>query len=71
MNKKYFFQLIFLFLSVFFSAQEKKILFIGNSLAYYFDMPQMLEKMFNENNTVNYKIAQITLPGIQLEHHVL
>lgn len=70
MNKKYFFQLIFLFVSVFFSAQEKKILFIGNSLTYYFDMPQMLEKMLNENNTVGYKITQVTLSGIQLEHHV-
>lgn len=70
MNKKYFFQLVFLFLSVFFNAQERKILFIGNSLTYHFDMPQMLEKMLNENNTIRYKIVQVTSSGTQLEHHV-
>jgi len=33
-------------------------------------MPQMLEKMLNENTTFSYKIVQVTSPGTQLEHHV-
>ena len=33
-------------------------------------MPQMLEKMLNENNTISYKITQVTSPGTQLEHHI-
>ncbi|MEY8761082.1 hypothetical protein [Chryseobacterium tongliaoense] len=52
-------------------SQEKKILFIGNSLTYYYDMPKMLEKMLNEKGDKTYKVTQVTFPGIQLEQHII
>lgn len=70
MNKIKFFQLIFLLLGALLGAQEKKILFIGNSLTYYYDMPKMLEKMMNENSNSIYTVTQVTFPGIQLQHHI-
>ncbi|MBK1895144.1 hypothetical protein [Chryseobacterium paridis] len=61
---------IFLGLGVFVFSQEKKILFIGNSLTYYYDMPKMLEKMLNEETGHSYKIIQVTFPGAQLQHQI-
>lgn len=50
-------------------SQEINVLFIGNSLTYYNDMPQMLQKMMNETNP-NIKIDQITFPGMSLNDHL-
>ena len=47
----------------------KKILFIGNSLTYYHDMPVLLQKMFDEKN-IPFKIEQITHPGFSLDGHL-
>lgn len=64
------FLLILLFLGIFSYSQEKNILFIGNSLTYYYEMPKMLEKMLNENGSMVYKVTQVTSPGTQLQQHV-
>lgn len=50
-------------------AEEKNVLFIGNSLTYYNDMPQMLQDMMEETNS-EYNIEQITYPGMPLEGHL-
>lgn len=50
-------------------SKEINVLFIGNSLTYYNDMPQMLQEMMNETNP-NIKIDQITFPGMSLSAHL-
>ena len=52
-------------------SQEKivNVLFVGNSLTYYNEMPQLLQEMLNETNP-NIKIDQITFPGVSLENHI-
>lgn len=56
-----------------FSTEKAKpkisILFIGNSLTYYFDMPITLQKMFDDAK-LNYSVSQSTFPGISLESHL-
>ncbi|MBK6266122.1 hypothetical protein JKA74_13845 [Marivirga sp. S37H4] len=48
---------------------DKKILFIGNSLTYYHDMPLMLAEMMKEKN-LPYSIQQSTYPGYSLQAHL-
>lgn len=50
-------------------SSEINVLFIGNSLTYYNDMPEMLQKMMNETNP-NIKIDHITFPGMSLDAHL-
>ncbi|WP_026838885.1 DUF4886 domain-containing protein [Gillisia sp. JM1] len=50
-------------------TKEINVLFIGNSLTYYNDMPQKLQEMMNETNP-NIKIDQITFPGFSLSAHL-
>lgn len=45
------------------------VLFIGNSLTYFYDMPQTLQMMLNETHP-NIKIDQITFPGQSLSGHL-
>jgi len=45
------------------------VLFVGNSLTYYNDMPQLLQEMLNETDP-NIKIDQITFPGVSLQSHL-
>ena len=59
--KKYYL-ILFLF-SNFLSAQKKQILFIGNSLTYYYDMPKMLSGLLNENYD-NFNVVVLASPGI-------
>ncbi|WGD33933.1 DUF4886 domain-containing protein [Olleya sp. YS] len=51
------------------STEELNVLFIGNSLTFYHDMPQMVQKMLNETNP-NIKIHQSTFPGMFLGWHL-
>jgi len=52
------------------NATEKiNVLFIGNSLTYFFDMPQTVQKMLNETD-LNIKIEQSTFPGQSLSGHL-
>lgn len=51
------------------SSEEINVLFIGNSLTYYNDMPQMLQKMLDETNP-EYNIEQATYPGMSLDGHL-
>lgn len=51
------------------TSEKLNVLFIGNSLTYFYDMPQMLQKMLNETNP-NIKIDQITNPGQSLSGHL-
>lgn len=48
---------------------QKSILFVGNSLTYYNDMPQILQKMFEEQKH-KIKVEQSTYTGINLSEHV-
>lgn len=50
-------------------AEEKNILFIGNSLTYFNDMPQTVQAMLNETDP-NIKIEQSTFPGMSLSWHL-
>lgn len=51
------------------SSEQLNVLFIGNSLTYFYDMPQTLQKMLEETNP-NIKIDQITNPGQSLSGHL-
>lgn len=51
------------------SLKEINVLFIGNSLTYFHEMPQTVQKMVNETNP-NIKIEQITFPGMSLSGHL-
>jgi len=51
------------------SEKEINVLFIGNSLTYFHDMPQMLQTMLNETHP-NINIHQSTFPGMQLDGHL-
>lgn len=52
-------------------AIEKKVnvLFIGNSLTYYHNMPKTLQAMLDEKHS-NYNIEQSTFPGMSLRSHL-
>ena len=49
--------------------REVNVLFIGNSLTYYHQMPETVQKMIDETN-LNIKIEQITYPGMSLSGHL-
>ncbi|CAM1372842.1 SGNH/GDSL hydrolase family protein [Tenacibaculum xiamenense] len=51
------------------SLEERNVLFIGNSLTYYNDMPQILQQMLNETDS-KIKVDQITNPGQSLSGHL-
>ena len=51
------------------TLKEINVLFIGNSLTYFHEMPQTVQKMVNETNP-NIKIEQITFPGMSLSGHL-
>jgi len=50
------------------SSEELNVLFIGNSLTYFYDMPQTLQMMLNETHPY-IKIDQSTFPGLSLAGH--
>lgn len=50
-------------------VQKVNILFIGNSLTYYHDMPKMVKQMLDEKST-HYLIEQATFPGMTLNSHL-
>lgn len=50
-------------------SEEANVLFIGNSLTYYYDMPQTVQAMLNETDP-NIKIEQSTFPGMSLTWHL-
>lgn len=49
-------------------TEKKRILFIGNSFTYYWNMPRMVEKMA-EYYDFNWDVDQSTLGGANLEEH--
>ena len=51
------------------SSEKLNVLFIGNSLTYFCDMPQTLQMMLNETHP-NIKIDQSTFPGMSLSAHL-
>lgn len=51
------------------TVDEINVLFIGNSLTYFHEMPETLQKMLNETNP-NIKIEQSTFPGQSLSGHL-
>lgn len=51
------------------TSEKLNVLFIGNSLTYFYDMPQTLQKMLDETNP-NIEIDQITNPGQSLSGHL-
>lgn len=50
-------------------SKEVNVLFIGNSLTYYHDMPQTVQEMLNETDP-NIQIDQSTFPGMSLSWHL-
>jgi hypothetical protein len=50
--------------------KPREILFIGNSLTYYHDMPATLQKIFNEKK-IKINVHQSTLPGVSLADHLV
>lgn len=50
--------------------RPKEVLFIGNSLTYYHDMPLTLQAMLNEKD-IKINIHQSTFPGISLSDHLI
>lgn len=77
-NVNFFFKkLLFILLILLVSCKskpiivEKKInvLFVGNSLTYYHDMPKTLQALLDENH-LNYNIEQSTFPGMTLKSHL-
>jgi len=70
MNGSAFISYLLLLLLTSCSAQTpKEVLFIGNSLTYYHDMPVMLQKMLNEID-VKITVQQSTFPGVSLSDHL-
>ncbi|WP_048331259.1 SGNH/GDSL hydrolase family protein [Bizionia psychrotolerans] len=51
------------------TPEQINILFIGNSLTYFHDMPQTVQKMLNETHP-EFKIEQSTFPGMSLSDHL-
>lgn len=51
------------------TAEKINVLFIGNSLTYFHDMPQTVQKMLNETDP-NIKVEQSTFPGQSLPGHL-
>jgi hypothetical protein len=51
------------------NPEKIKVLFIGNSLTYYHDMPKTLQAMLDEKSA-NYSIEQSTFPGMSLSAHL-
>lgn len=51
------------------TGKETNVLFIGNSLTYFHDMPKMLQALLNETDQ-NFKIYQSTFPGMSLSDHL-
>lgn len=49
--------------------EPRNILFIGNSLTYYHEMPEMLQQMFNEQQ-FQINVEKSTLPGASLSDHL-
>ena len=62
------FLLIMVSLTVFGQTKKEKILFIGNSFTFNWNMPRMVEKM-GEHNGFNWDVDQSTLGGSYLEEH--
>ena len=50
-------------------VDKVNILFIGNSLTYYHDMPKMVEHMLNEKS-LNCYVVQAAFPGMTLNSHL-
>ena len=50
-------------------TKEINVLFVGNSLTYYNDMPQKLQDMLDEKD-LKIRIDQITYPGFSLSRHL-
>lgn len=51
------------------NSQIKNVLFIGNSLTYFYDMPTMVQEMLNETHP-GIHVEQSTFPGMSLESHM-
>lgn len=49
--------------------ENTNVLFIGNSLTYYNDMPQILQELLNNSNE-KVSVYQSTFPGIPLHFHL-
>jgi hypothetical protein len=63
---------LFLVLSFCCSAQNDScsVLFIGNSLTYYNDMPAMLQRMLDTDKGKKYIVYSATMPAITLREHL-
>ncbi len=51
------------------SSESQNILFIGNSLTYFHEMPKMVQSLLDETNP-NIRITQSAYPGMSLSGHL-
>ena len=51
------------------TSEIKNVLFIGNSLTYFHDMPSMVQEMLNETH-YGINVEQSTFPGMSLDSHL-
>ena len=67
---KYFGLLLFLSLGAtsLFAQQKERVLFIGNSFTYYWNLPKVVEEMATSKG-LNWEVYQATLPAATLEQH--
>lgn len=70
MRFKNLFLLLLLFPAIIFSQEKEpqKVLFVGNSFTYFWNMPQMVEAMAKDQG-VNLKTWQSTVGGSNLKQH--
>ncbi len=69
MKRLYFYTIIcFLFFSLTFGQNSEKVLFVGNSFTYYWNLPIVVEEMAKSTNT-NLEVYQSTLGGATLKQH--
>lgn len=50
-------------------APRRDILFVGNSLTYYHQMPQTLQQLILAGGDSSIRISQSTFPGLSLQQH--
>ena len=69
MIKNFFCSILFFSICVqVFGQKNEKILFVGNSFTYYWNLPKIVEEM-GKSRGLNWEVYQSTSPGVTLEQH--
>ena len=68
LNIKHTLLLLLICQSVVFAQKKERILFIGNSFTYYWNLPKVVEEMA-VSRSLKWDVYQATLPAAKLEQH--